>query len=340
MGGRIKTPNKARIRFWLGLAISLACLFLAVRIIDLGEASATLARAQVLPILLALATLAITLAAKALRWKVLFYPRYGQVQFVNAFPVLIIGQMANSLFPLRLGEVARAYLIGEREEVSKAFALGTIALEKAIDMFMALLLLVALIPWMPLPAWAAASGETMALTFGLLLVTTMVLIYQKGRIAGIVGRFLQALPLLSRWASVQRVSTALDSLDVLRHGDKWLSLGLLSLVAWASAVFTNYFTLLALDLRLPLVASAFLLLVLQIGVAVPSAPGRIGVFQYLVILALSVFSVGGPSALGVGVLLYLIAYVPPIIGGLLFMWAENISLVSLRRMEQGGETGG
>lgn len=316
------------------------CLFLAVRLIDLGEAAATLARAQGPPILLALAFLAITLAAKALRWKALFYPRYSQVQFLNAFPVLLIGQMVNSLFPLRLGEVARAYLIGEREGVSRAFALGTIALEKVLDMFMALLLLVLLLPWMPLPAWASASGETMAITFGLLLAATIVLTYQKGRIAGVLGSLLQALPFLSRWASVQRVSAALDSLDVLRHKEQWLPLGLLSLVAWASAVFTNYFALLALDIRLPLLASAFLLLVLQIGVAVPSAPGRIGVFQYLVVLALSVFSVGSASALGLGVLLYLIVYIPPIIAGLLFMWAENISLVTLRRMEQGGQTGG
>lgn len=322
------------------MAISLVCLFLAVRIIDPGQASAVLANAQGLPILLALAFLAITLAAKALRWKVLFYPRYGRVQFVNVFPILIIGQMANTLFPLRLGEVARAYLIGEREEVSKAFALGTIAVEKVIDMFMALLLLVILLPWMPLPPWAVASGETMAMVFGFILAATLVLTYQKDRVSGTVGAILQALPFLTRWASLQRVSIALDSLDVLRHREKLLSLGLLSLVAWTSAVFTNYFTLLALDIRLPLVASAFLLLVLQIGVAVPSAPGRIGVFQYLVILALSVFSVGGVPALGAGVLLYLIAYVPPVIGGLLFLWAQNISLVSLRRMEQGGETGG
>jgi hypothetical protein len=329
-GGIISALQKARIRFWAGIAISVIALILAVRSIDLGEVSGALARVQGPAVLLALLALALTLLAKAARWRVLFRPHYARVRFSTSFTVLIIGQMVNTLFPLRLGEVARAYLIGERDGVSKTFAFGTIVVEKMVDMALALLLLLLLIPWLPLPTWTVGAGTSSAISLGILLAIVGTVAWQKDRARGLTLALHRRLPLLPKVASGQQLTRALDSLDVLRQGGQWLSLTLLSILAWAGAVLTNYFTFLALDIHLPLIASVFLLLVLQIGVAVPSAPGKIGVFQYLTVLALSIFSVGASSALSVGILLYLIVYIPPVVGGLLLMWAQSLSLVSLR----------
>jgi hypothetical protein len=41
--------------------------------------------------------------------------------------------MANNIAPARIGELVRAYLVGERESMSKSTALGTIAVDRAFD---------------------------------------------------------------------------------------------------------------------------------------------------------------------------------------------------------------
>ena len=47
--------------------------------------------------------------------------------------MVLIGLMANNVAPARVGELVRAYLLGERESMSKSTALGTIAVDRAFD---------------------------------------------------------------------------------------------------------------------------------------------------------------------------------------------------------------
>ena len=65
------------------------------------------------------------------------------------FPLVIIGFMTNNLIPARIGELVRAYLLGEREGTSKAAALGTIAVDRLFDGLTLVLMLanaIALVP--------------------------------------------------------------------------------------------------------------------------------------------------------------------------------------------------
>jgi nicotinamide riboside transporter PnuC len=63
-----------------------------------------------------------------------------------------------------------------------------------------------------------------------------------------------------------------------------------------------------------------LFLVLQVGVAVPSSPGRVGVFQYLTILALGLFGLSKEIGLLAGVLLHLVVFLPIVSLGSWFLW--------------------
>ncbi|OGO76276.1 MAG: hypothetical protein A3K41_06920 [Chloroflexi bacterium RIFOXYD12_FULL_57_15] len=117
----------------------------------------------------------------------------------------------------------------------------------------------------------------------------------------------------------------MTSLDVTRRPRLLIGLFGWSLIAWMISALTNYLVFLALELALPVWASLLLLVVLQVGIAVPSSPGRIGVFQYLVILTLSIFAVNKDVALGVGIILYLVVYVPMVLIGGYCLWREKVT---------------
>ena len=98
------------------------------------------------------------------------------------------------------------------------------------------------------------------------------------------------------------------------------------MVITAVQTLTNYLTLLVVGLSLLLSVSLFLLFVLRVGAAVPSSPGKVGVFQYLCVLALSVFSVDRTLALSYGVVLHLVVFTPMILLGTACLWKESLDL--------------
>ena len=106
---------------------------------------------------------------------------------------------------------------------------------------------------------------------------------------------------------------------------------MLTAISWLVSALVNYFVFYAIGVELPFVAAIFLLLVVHVGIAVPSSPGRIGVFHYLCILALSVFEIDRGVAVGYGAVLYLIVFVPPSVLGLLFVSREKLTLDWLRQ---------
>jgi glycosyltransferase 2 family protein len=103
------------------------------------------------------------------------------------------------------------------------------------------------------------------------------------------------------------------------------------------SALTNWLVWKAMGQAWPLPAALLLLVVLQAGVAVPSSPGRIGVFQYLTILTLSLFAVAKAVALSYSVLLHLTTYAPMLGLGAYYLWREKTTWQKLeeaaRRLE-------
>jgi uncharacterized membrane protein YbhN (UPF0104 family) len=61
------------------------------------------------------------------------------------------------------------------------------------------------------------------------------------------------------------------------------------------------------------------MVVLKVGVAMPSVPGKLGVFHYLCTLALGAFGLDKGVALGYAVLLYFVVFGPPVLLGAFFL---------------------
>ena len=74
-------------------------------------------------------------AIRAVRWGVLLEPIKKDIPFKSLFATTVIGYMLNNLLP-RSGEVARPYLLGKHENLSRASAFATIIVERIIDTVM------------------------------------------------------------------------------------------------------------------------------------------------------------------------------------------------------------
>ena len=82
---------------------------------------------------------------RAWRWRYLLDPVKKGIGLRNLFSGVMIGFLMNNILP-RAGELARPYSIGKLEGISKSSALGTIVVERIMDI-LASLLLIAMLPF-------------------------------------------------------------------------------------------------------------------------------------------------------------------------------------------------
>ncbi|MDE3089830.1 MAG: flippase-like domain-containing protein [Chloroflexota bacterium] len=310
-------------RVTVGTIISAAFLVLALKDVPLGDVAQTLARTNYAWLALAVLAAVVQSWLRALRWIRLYFPLQAGLRQWQMFGITVISQMLNIVVPWRIGELARIYLAGEIEKRSRTQTLATLGVEKIFDTEMLLLILLSIPLFMALPNWLEAPREglialTLALfaaAFGLLLFRAPFLRLLARVRLNVFGKSLDA-----------HAQMALLGLDVFKRWDVHLELQALSVVIWSLGALINYIVLLSLDLSLPAVSAFLLLAVLQVGGLVPSSPGKVGVFQYLCILALALFAVDKSMALAYGILLYLVAYGPPVILGILFLWWNGVNL--------------
>jgi uncharacterized protein (TIRG00374 family) len=320
------------IQLLLGLVLGFAALYLAAREVNLRELGRVLGSVSLPLLLLAIITALLTPVVKAVRWRWLFYPRTLDLGLARATSLLALGQAINLLVLGRWGELVRAYFTGEEANISKSFVFGTIAAEKLLDMVVLAVLVVALIPFVALPAWLADRVGYVVVVALVVSVVIAALLGGRDLWLGIAARGLRILPkpAAARWEA--RLAAAVDGLGALRDRRAAAAIWGWTAAAWLIAALTNLLLLAAFGLPPSVLVALFLLVVLQAGVAVPSTPGKIGVFQFLCVLALSVFKVPASVAFGYGVVLYLIVLGTICGWAVLGLWQRGLSLRKLARV--------
>jgi len=303
----------------LGVIISLVCLVLVFRGVDLGGVTSVLGKADGRLLLLALVIVLLNYGALAKRWGLLFHPHY-RPDFRHLFGAQVVAQLVNTILPGRLSPLARMGWLSSYADISKTFTLTTIVTEKILDGVVYLLILLAVLASMPLPAWVRDAGLATSVVPTVLVAVVLGVVLAKPQLVDILCQLADWMPALHRLGIVRAAQSALDSLDVWRYPRHALHLAVWSGVVWGSTVLLNYVTLRTLHLDAPLVASLVVLIFVQAGLRLPSSPGSIGVFHYLCVLALGLFGISRDVALGYAIVLHLLNFLPQSLLGVGFVW--------------------
>lgn len=339
---KAKAARSNLLRFAIGLAISAFFLWLSIRGLSLGEVWDSLLQADPVWVLLALLVMGANTVLRTLRWRTLLrvkpdppasagvasgehHPdKRSAVRFRDLLMALLAGQMINTVLPVRLGDISRAYVIGGKGP-GRAFVLGTVALEKVLDLFWYGLLFAFALLLIPLPGWLSSSAGVLVGGAAVMTVITVVAALQRERLLQLVSWAARRLPDKARHYVNTRLRAALESLNALQSGSSLIWMSIWSAAIWLTAILTNQLALLALDIQLDLTASLLLLLTLQAGVTLVTVPGRIGVFEYICILTLGLFGVDQATALTYGFLLHGIVFIPITLLGALSFFMLGLS---------------
>ncbi len=310
----------------LGITLTLVCLWLAVRGARLSDVLAVLADANAGLVFVAAVITALAYGATALRWQLLFSPRHTP-PLRPLLAGLLLAQLANTLLPAKLGPVVRAVYVGEVEGISKPFVLGTVLAEKVWE-GLALLavsaLAVFLVPW---PDWLDGPVSVLGGTSLVLFL----MIWFMGRCEPVLKALANRLPRIAGSAVERWSRSFLDGLDVWQLSGAGLKLAGWSVLIWAMIASLSYVLLRALKVQAPGMAVLLLLVALQAGARVPSAPAHVGVFHYLIIASLGLFGVPQSAALGYALILHaLIFLLPAAVGACVLLGMPRAGRARLR----------
>ncbi|HET7768103.1 MAG TPA: lysylphosphatidylglycerol synthase transmembrane domain-containing protein [Chloroflexota bacterium] len=291
----------------IGLLVSAVCIWLLLRTIDPAGVAEALGSADPGWLGLALLSIAASFALRCWRWQLFFLPA-DRVGFWAAFAPTMIGYMLNTVLPGRVGELARAALVSRTEGVSTARALGTILVEKIVDVLVLLLIIGGLTAVLPLPPEATAAGLTAAVLFGGVAVLFFVMSQVRGQVVAWAERRLDHLPLLGRVKPSALADLVLGAADSLRVPHLLALQLVLAALMWVVAYGTIYAITRAFGMDVPWSAPALVLAMTNLGMTVPSAPGYVGVYHYIATLALRPFGVDEEVAAAFAITLHAVSF--------------------------------
>jgi uncharacterized protein (TIRG00374 family) len=244
----------------------------------------------------------------------------------------MIGFAANNLLPARVGEIARAYVVGSREGVSRSLALATIVVERVCDglTLVALMTITFLVFPVPTTDHTLRTVAILAtLIFAGATVAIVALLVAPDPFLRFVRFFIRRLPDSIGLRVDALLSNFLLGLHALRSRRAVLGIAGLSIAIWLLEAASFGFVLRAFPISLSttswIAAATFLLVFVNLGIMIPSAPGYIGTYQFFATLALRAFSVAPAFALGLAIVAQAMQYCLITGVGLLAFWRLGMS---------------
>ena len=305
------------LRVVIGALIGSVALWAALRGIEAATILQLLATVNLPLALLALTSTLGAVALVAVRWKVLLGGHRRQVTVWMLFRSVMIGQMLNIAMPVRVGELARLSGVATAARLDSGLVLASLALEKVLELVAFMAAAGVLVLFVALPQ--TASGP---LTWVAVPVAGGAVLWAATRYGPRFARAIASLPATPARVRQRLVAfsysfaAGIQEAVSVRAGAQLLGLSLLIVLLPAAA---NQLLLEALHLELPVWSGLLLLVVLQVGSVPPSLPGRVGVFNYVIVATLVELNVDRATAASYSIALYLIGYFPKLVLGALFV---------------------
>ncbi|MBN2035517.1 MAG: flippase-like domain-containing protein [Chitinispirillaceae bacterium] len=272
-----------------------------------------------------------TLLLRSVRWNMILPPS-ARGSRRGLFGIVMIGFMVNNFLPARLGEATRMLLLWKRNRFTVAQSVGSVALERVIDIIIflsfffipALLLsdLRSLIPY----------AIPMALGSGAVLLTGILYFLFPSPMKFFFKRGLRVLPLKLRERAATMGGDLLSTLHWLFHPGKCVAMILISIAtvgchAVMMIIFVRQEAFGALE-------GMFTASCAALGAAIPLSPGYVGTLHAALKQGLVLCNVVTSKAIAVATLYHAIGYVTVTVFGLYYFMRMGLSFKDIGTAKQ------
>ncbi len=325
--------------FWIGVVISIALLIVALGGLNLGEVWLDLQQANLIWLAPGVSVYFVSVAVRSWRWGYLLKPARA-LSVRHLYSVVVIGYMGNNIYPARIGELLRAYVLRRRHGVPMAFSLSTVFLERIVDgLVMAAFVLIGL-PRVPnLPPEVLNVVAVLTVLFVAAIGVFFGLALAPGVAETLAGAVINTLaPQRFRPRLMAFASRFVQGAQALRRPADLLAIVLSTILIWLIETLKYWFVMHAFGLEARL---GYIDLMLVNGAAnlftvIPAAPGFVGTFDLAGIGTLTALGVDRVAATAYTLVLHAVLWLPVTALGAFFMLREGLRWADLREVESSG----
>lgn len=306
-----------RWQFWLGIAVSAVFLYFALRNLQLGMVWEALKSAEYWWLLPGIAVYFIGVWVRAWRWHYLLRP-LKKIPTKTMFPIVTIGYMGNNVFPARAGEVLRAAILKDRENVPISASLATIVVERIFDAVVMLGFVFFNLGALEnlthnsgfignikqLSIWGAVIFLGALIVF--LLAAMFPLVTERITI-GLIDRL---VPLRFRDKTRSVALKFLTGLESLRSPKDALMVLVTTVIIWLLETGKYWFVMQGFDFQVSYFALMLMNGIVNLATTLPSAPGYLGTFDGPGIAVLVAYGVAPEMAAGYTLVLHAALWFP------------------------------
>ncbi len=322
-------------KFFLGILISGVFIYFSIQGIEFLKISQGLKNARYIFLYPTIILIMCISFLRSLRFGILLSP-IEKISQRRLFPITCIGFMAIALFPMRLGELVRPYLVSTKNQMPFSSAMATVFIERALDLLILLFMLALVMINSNLPSWVVKAGYSFLLTFLFLLFLIAAFYFKTETTVLFLSFFFNKFPQRFKVKIETLFKAFLEGFKIVGDKKKIMYTICLTVLIWVLLGIATYSSFLFYNIRVPLIGAFVVLLITTIGISLPTAPGFLGNFQYSCIFALSLFHVQKTEAFSFSLIYYFLVVVINILLGLFFLPFEKLSFANIiSTMRQG-----
>lgn len=319
-----------RKKSFLGVLISAGMLYLVLGSINLTNLQAIIMDFGVEYFLLLSIINTAPFLFRALRWRIIVMP-IARISILDSGRLLFVSYMVNNIVPAHLGELVRAFLLGKRTGAKFTSSMATVLIDRILDGVTMVALLVMVEPFSKSQLLYIHEALEVA---GILIIAVLAFILRPAkRLVRLAGP-LKALP--SRWR--EELFSILKGLNIsgqtlVSYPSNVLLLAS-SFATWLLEAFFFYLVMLRVGVDITFPAAVVVLLILNIGVLIPAAPGYIGTYEAFVIMGLLSFGADKTEAAAVALIAHAIQYISVAVFGTISLKTMGLGLEDILKIKR------
>ncbi|MDR1196467.1 MAG: flippase-like domain-containing protein [Endomicrobium sp.] len=318
--------KKHFVKILIGCLFSAVLIFLTLRQVNFKESFELIKNANYFILLPGVLIYVLTYILRGIRYYFMLLPVKKTRLFQN-FPYTILGFFMNNIIPLRIGELIRAKVTGERLQISRSSVFGTIVIERLMDVIIFVLLFFVIMAVLPFPDFIKNSFYISGIVFGAALFILFLISKNKIKASAVMSKI--PMPAKIKNLALELLNKFAGGLIILRKPGIFSAAVLVSILIWVSESLFLVITAYACGISISVIGGIFVVIIIGIGAIIPTAPGYIGAFEFMGVTALSALSVDKDAAFACIAIYHFLQLMTIFTLGIFSILKEKISFVDL-----------
>jgi len=323
----IKKQNKKKLKI-IGLIFSITLVILTLKEVNINSVIKTISNTNIIYFFLSLIMMILVFVLRSIRWHSIIG---HQINYKLVYESMMIGYFVHNIIPFRIGELIRAYFLNSKTKINISYLLGTIIAEKIIDGFSLVIIFLITTTFIKIEnSFLLKTAQIIIIIIFVFFFIFYILHILKPKLKE-KEKYLYIIENAIENKFNNIINKFYHGLHIFRNPKNFAYSLSMSILIWLLENLSIVFVLKAFYINIDNIFfhSIIPMLIINIGIIIPSGPGDIGMFEIAGKQGFgSLLNLETTLAISITLIFHLITLMPGFFIGGFYMFKYHIKINS------------